>query len=93
MKRPIDNMISLCFTDFMHRTMIQLDENLYEELKRHSFEKGLSLSALVRKILAKSLKKTTKKNPNLKAYKFIGSSASQQKNISQDHDEYLGKDL
>lgn len=43
----------------MKRTQIQLDERTYEALRRRAFEKGCSMSSLVRELMARSLGTST----------------------------------
>ena len=76
----------------MHRTLIQLDEDLYQIVKTRAFEAGVSLSAFVRKVLEKSVR-GKKKKLKIDAFKFIGSGHSAKgKNISEEHDKYLFED-
>ena len=79
----------------MHRTLIQLDEPLYEDLKRRAFEAGISLSGLIRGILSKAIGRgrITKKKRKIDSFKFIGSGRSKEKLTSVDHDKYLAEDF
>ena len=57
----------------MRRTQIQLDERTYETLRRRAFEKGCSISSLVREVLAYSLGTgKPKQRTSIKDFSFIG---------------------
>jgi len=77
----------------MKRTQIQLDERTYEALRRRAFKKGCSMSALVRELLAHSLKMgKAKKRPSIKDFTFVGAGHSRQGRlspVSERHDEAL----
>lgn len=77
----------------MKRTQIQLDEPTYEALRRRAVEKGCSMSALVRELLAHSLGTgKTKKRLSIKDFTFIGASRSRQGRlspVSERHDEAM----
>ncbi|MBI3998749.1 MAG: ribbon-helix-helix protein, CopG family [Armatimonadetes bacterium] len=77
----------------MKRTQVQLDEHLYEALRRRAFEQGRSISALVRESLAQYLG-TGKRRPRLSRddFTFIGAGRSRQGRlspVSERHDEAL----
>ncbi|MBI2981272.1 MAG: hypothetical protein HYY44_03070 [Deltaproteobacteria bacterium] len=77
----------------MHRTLIQLDEDLYQIVKTRAFEAGVSLSAFVRKVLDKAVRGKKKKTLKIDAFKFIGMGCSDKgKNVSEEHDKYLFED-
>ena len=79
----------------MKRTQVQLDEASYRALKRKAFERGVSMSALLRELLRTQL------NPpplprRLEMFQFIGSGRSEQGSlapVSERHDEALAEDL
>ena len=77
----------------MRRTQIQLDERTYETLRRKAFEKGCSISSLVREILGYSLRTgTPKQRTSIKDFSFIGAGKSRQGRlspVSERHDEAL----
>ena len=81
----------------MKRTQIQLDERTYEALRRRAFQKGCSMSALVRGLLAHSLKTgKTKTRPSIEEFAFIGAGRSRQGRlspVSERHDEALEQAL
>ncbi len=78
----------------MHRTLVQLDESLYEQLRTLAFEKGISLSAIVRDLLARALGRTKrKKKLRIDQFKFIGCGHSKEQLNAEDHDKYLGEDF
>jgi plasmid stability protein len=77
----------------MKRTQIQLDERTHETLRRRAFQKGCSMSALVRELLAHSLKTgKAKTRPSIEDFAFIGVGRSRQGRlspVSERHDEAL----
>lgn len=81
----------------MKRTQIQLDERTYEALRRRAFEKGCSMSSLVRELMARSLgTSTATQQPTIKDFTFIGAGRSRQGRlspVSERHDEALAKAL
>jgi predicted DNA-binding ribbon-helix-helix protein len=78
----------------VHRTLVQLEESLYQQLRDLAHERGLSLSALVRELLNKALHGPAKKKKmKIDQFKFIGSGRSKEKNISERHDDYLAEDI
>lgn len=81
----------------MKRTQIQLDERTYEALRRRAFEKGCSISSLVRELLTHSLGVgKAKKRPTIKDFSFIAAGRSRQDRlspVSERHDEALGEAL
>lgn len=81
----------------MRRTQIQLDERTYEVLRRRAFQKGCSISSLVRELLAYSLGTgKAKRRLTIKDFSFVGAGRSRQGRlspVSERHDEALGKAL
>jgi hypothetical protein len=81
----------------MKRPQIQLDERTYETLRRRAFERGCSISALIRELLAHSLEASrTKRRSTIKDFSCIGAGRSRQERISpvsERHDEALGEAL
>ncbi|MFQ5827973.1 MAG: hypothetical protein ACE5JD_02285 [Candidatus Methylomirabilia bacterium] len=81
----------------MKRTQIQLDERTYEALRRRAFEKGCSISSLVRELLAHSMGTgKAKRRPTIKDFTFIGAGRSPQGRlspVSERHDEALEEAL
>ena len=77
----------------MRRTQIQLDDRTYETLRRQAFQKGCSISSLVRELLGQSLgPRRTKRPAALKDFSFIGAGRSRQGRlspVSERHDEAL----
>ncbi len=75
------------------RTQIQLDERTYEALRRQAFEKGRSISSLVRELLSHALgTRKSKRRPTMKDFSFIGAGRSRQGRlspVSERHDEAL----
>jgi hypothetical protein len=81
----------------LKRTQIQLDERTYETLRRRAFERGCSMSSLVRELLAGSLGTSkTKQRTSIKEFSFIGAGRSRQGRlspVSERHDEALEEAL
>ncbi len=79
----------------MHRTLIQLDESLYEQLKELAHARRISLAAVVRELLSKALGREApkKKKMLISQFKFIGSGRSKEHDVSERHDEYLAEDI
>ncbi|MGH7371904.1 MAG: ribbon-helix-helix protein, CopG family [Candidatus Methylomirabilales bacterium] len=81
----------------MKRTQIQLDERIYETLRRRAFEKGCSISALIRELLAHALGTgRARRRPTMKDFTFIGAGRSSQGRlspVSERHDEALEEAL
>ncbi len=73
----------------MKRTQVQLEEELYELLRREAFERGVSISELVRSILRQHLMAGGKPQGSLG---FVGMGESEQGSlapVSERHDEAL----
>lgn len=81
----------------MRRTQIQLDERTYEALRRRAFERGRSISSVVRELLAQSLGTgRAKRRPTIKDFTFIAAGRSRQDRlspVSERHDEALAEAL
>ena len=81
----------------MKRTQIQLDERTYEALRRRAFEKGCSISSLVREPLGRSMGTgKAKQQPTIKDFTFVGAGRSRQDQfspVSERHDEALEEAL
>lgn len=81
----------------MKRTQIQIDEAIYEVLRRKAFEKGCSISSYVREVLAYSLGIGATKRPRrLQDFRFIGAGKSRQSkvgSVSERHDDVLAETL
>ena len=77
----------------MRRTQIQLDERTHEALRRRAFEKGCSISSLVRELLGRTMGTgKAKQRPTIKDFTFIGAGRSRQDRlspVSERHDEAL----
>ena len=75
----------------MKRTQIQLDEWIYETLRRQAYQQGCSVSALIRNMLAQTLRpRSPKRRSSLKQFPFIDAGRSQQGRlapVSERHDE------
>ena len=79
----------------MRRIKVQLDETTYQALKRRAFERGVSMSALLRELLRKGLS-ISSMSRSIDDFAFIGSDRSKQEYlapVSERHDEALAEDL
>jgi hypothetical protein len=79
----------------MRRTQIQLDEATYQALKRKAFERGVSMSALLRELVRGQLI-PARVPRSLENFHFIGSGQSKQGRlapVSERHDEALAEDF
>ncbi len=81
----------------MRRTQIQLDERTYAAARRRAYERGCSLSAVVREALAQSLGTSpTKRRRALADFRFVKVGRSRQGRlspVSERHDEALAAAL
>ncbi|MCX5868983.1 MAG: hypothetical protein NT009_16145 [Proteobacteria bacterium] len=79
----------------MKRAQIQLEEDMYDQLRRRAFQEKKSISGLVRDILGKGI--TLPHRPrhlSIKDFKFVAVGRSRQgplKPVSERHDEALGE--
>lgn len=90
-------MMAFHYADSMKRTQIQLDEWTYETLRRRAYERGSSISALVRNVLVQSLRgRGPRRRLSLKQFRFIGAGRSRHGRlgpVSERHDEALAETL
>lgn len=81
----------------MRRTQLQLDQRTYDALRRQAFERGTSISALARDILAEWLgTQKPRKHLTIKDFPWIGAGRSDQGDlspVSEHHDEALARIL
>ena len=79
----------------MKRTQVQLDDRIYEALRRRAYEQGKSLAAVVRETLAEAFGMTDQgRRWTLKDFKSIGIGRSRQGTlapVSERHDEALAE--
>jgi hypothetical protein len=79
------------------RTRIQIDEETYEIPRRRAFEKGCSISSIVRDLLAQSLRaRKPGRKLAIKDFTFIAAGRSRQGRlapVSERHDEALAEAL
>ena len=81
-----------CYTVFMIRTQVQLDEDLYEALRRKAFTERKSIAATVRAILARALGRPSHGGRKRRdRFTFVGAVRGKAKDVSVRHDDYLGK--
>lgn len=79
----------------MKRTQVQLDEAAYRALKRKAFERGISMSALLRELVHGQLI-PARVPRSVENFRFIGSGQSKQGRlapVSERHDEALAEDF
>ena len=80
----------------MKRTQLQLDDKIYELLRRKAFDENISMAALVRRALESYLIGQQTKRTSIEAFTFIGSGHSKpDKNgpVSERHDDALAEDF
>lgn len=76
----------------MKRTHLQLDDKLYELLRRKAFDEKSSMDAVVRRALESYLIERQTKRPSIESFTLIGSGRSRpDKNgpVSERHDDAL----
>jgi siderophore synthetase component len=79
----------------MKRTQVQLDESAYRSLKRRAFERGVSMSAILRELLREEFAPAPSRR-SVESFQFIGSGQSDHGHlvpISARHDEALEEDF
>jgi len=80
----------------MKRTQIQLDEPIYELLRKKAFECGVSMSAVIREALKGYLGAPSTRPHRLEEFGFVASGRGRQGDlapISERHDEALAEDF
>ncbi len=78
----------------MKRTQLQLDDKIYELLRRKAFEENVSMASLVRRALESYLTEQQTERPGIEAFTFIGSGHSKQDvdgPVSERHDDALAE--
>lgn len=77
----------------MKRAQIQLDEELFEILRRRAFQKKCSISAVIREILKKDIDSTRPSSPtSIRQFHFVAAGKSKQGDlepVSERHDDAL----
>lgn len=77
----------------MKRTQVQLDEPTYQQLRKRAFERGVSMSALLREVLRQHFAGESS-YPRFEDLSFVGSGHSNQGKlapVSERHDEALAE--
>lgn len=80
----------------MKRTQLQLDDKIYELLRRKAFDENVSIASVVRRALESYLTERRTKRPSIESFTFIGSGHSEPEGngpISERHDDALAKDF
>ena len=79
----------------MVRAQIQLDEETYEALRRRAFEKGVSMSAIVRAELAKALRVKEHKKYSKEDFSWIGAGRSRdgRANIAEKREKAVAESI
>jgi hypothetical protein len=79
----------------MRRTQVQLDEEMYQALRRRAYRCGCSISAVVREVLARVLRPPSAGGRRtLKQFPFVACGKSDQGSlspVSERHDEALAE--
>ena len=77
----------------MKRTLIQLEEDMYNEIRRRAFQEKKSISGLIRGILGKQITLPNRsRHLSIKDFKFVAAGRSKQgtlRPVSERHDEAL----
>ena len=77
----------------MKRAQIQLDEEVYNVLRRRAFQEKRSVAGVIREIIKKEITPTGRsRSPSIKDFRFIAVGQSKQgtlKPVSERHDEAL----
>jgi plasmid stability protein len=77
----------------MKRAQIQLEEELFEVLRKRAFREKRSISAVVREILKKDMASSRHVPPtSIRQFRFVAAGKSKQKDlkpVSERHDEAL----
>jgi len=77
----------------MKRTQIQLDEEVYDRIRRRAFHEKRSIAGLIREIIQKEMTPSDHSpSPSIGDFKFIAAARSKQnilKPVSERHDEAL----
>jgi plasmid stability protein len=78
---------------FMKRAQIQLDEEVYERLRRRAFQEKRSIAGVIREIIRKEIAPSGRpRSSSIKGFKFIAAGRSKQGSlmpVSERHDEAL----
>ncbi len=81
----------------MKRTQVQLEEDTYQLLRQKAFQRGISISALLREMLREHSNVGPKpKGKSLADFSFIAAGQSEQgalAPVSERHDEALAKEF
>ena len=78
----------------MKRTQLQLDDKIYELLRRKAFDENISMASLIRRALERYLSEQKTQRPGIEAFTFIGSGRSKPDMngpVSERHDEALAE--
>lgn len=77
----------------MRRALIQLEEDMYNELRRRAFQEKKSISGLIRGMIKKQIELPKRsRHLSIKDFKFVAAGRSRQgalKPVSERHDEAL----
>ncbi len=74
------------------RIQIQINEGMYEALRRRAFERRQSLAATIREALEEKLGARGRRRLTLRDFPWVGAFASgKPNNVSERHDEVLGE--
>jgi 16S rRNA U516 pseudouridylate synthase RsuA-like enzyme len=77
----------------MIRTQIQLTEEQARELKRIAAERGISVAALIREAVAKTLAADDRPARRRRALAAVGRFGSGRRDVSAERDRYLADDF
>ena len=80
----------------MKRIQLQLDDKIYELLRRKAFDEKVSIASVVRRALESYLTERRTERPGVEAFTFIGSGHSKPVKdgpVSERHDDALAEDF
>ena len=78
----------------MKRTQLQLDDRIYELLRRKAFDENVSIASVFRRALESYLIGRQTKRPSIESFTFIGSGHSKPDEngpVSERHDDALAE--
>lgn len=71
------------------RTIIQLDENQYNFIRRESFSRKVSISHIVRELIEREMMGNEQRKDIDKAMSFVGKRGCGSVDVARHHDDYL----
>lgn len=78
----------------MKRTQLQLEEAMYDRLRRLAYERGVSIAAVIRETLEETLGGKTTRPRSIGDFRFVASGRADETSsqpVSEKHDEALAE--